>query len=125
MKAKWMAFSSSIFLAACALTPEQQAARAAEQKRAEQALQVHLAAQCDMETAELMEQQFNGAPITDEKEYQAFRLRYVEKVNDPMFQSCYKMAWQNYSARQELRRMRHYYDWHDRFYPWYRPFWGW
>ena len=45
---------AAALLAACATTPEQKAARAQAQKRYEQDLQVHLAAQCDQETAALL-----------------------------------------------------------------------
>lgn len=102
--------SLSLALAACALTPEQQAERRAKQIRAEQELQVKLAQQCDAETAELIHQQFNPPLSQTEKEEQAFKKRYSEKVNDPMFQACYKMAWQNYKAQQEIEEMRRYYD---------------
>ncbi|MDO5068769.1 hypothetical protein [Neisseria zoodegmatis] len=110
--------SAALSLAACAVTPEQRAAREAAQRKYEQDLQVSLAAQCDKETAELMREQFDAPPRSD-KEQKAFRLRYVDKVADPMFQACYKMAWQNYIARQELERLRYYDDWAD-FYPFRR-----
>ena len=42
----------NLSLTACALTPEQQAARIAAQQRQQQALQVHLASQCDADTAQ-------------------------------------------------------------------------
>ncbi len=120
---KILACAAVLALTACATTPEQKAERAAAQKRYEQNLQVALAGQCDQETAELMRRQFNPPESQTEKERQAFRLKYVDKVADPMFQACYKMAWQNYISQQRLREMRYYYDdWDDFYYPFRRPF---
>jgi len=111
---------AAALLAACATTPEQKAARAQAQKRYEQDLQVHLAAQCDQETAALIRRKFDeeGKPGVATAEQKAFRLKYIDKVSDPMFQACYKMAWQSYAAQVELedmRRYRYYDDW------WYGP----
>ncbi|MEG9475933.1 hypothetical protein QMO40_06185 [Mannheimia bovis] len=105
-----LTLSLSFILTACALTPEQQAERRAKQVRAEQDLQVQLAKQCDVEAAELMHQQFNPPLSQTEKEEAAFKKRYAEKVNDPMFQACYKMAWQNYKSQLELEEMRWNYE---------------
>lgn len=113
---------AALMLSACALTPEQQAARAAEQKRYEQDLQTALAAQCDADTAALMRRQFDGNTGSTQAEQQAFRLNYAEKVSDKMFQACYKLAWQNHIAQQRLQQIRYYdnEDW------WYGPRpWGW
>lgn len=96
-------------LTACALTPEQKAAQEAKRVRAEQALQVKLAAQCDREAAELLEQQFNPPLSQTEQEKQAFEKRYTEKMNHPMFQACYKMALENYKTQEELEYMRQRY----------------
>ena len=87
---------AAALLAACATTPEQKAARAQAQKRYEQDLQVNLAAQCDQETAALIRRKFDeeGKPGAATAEQKAFRLKYIDKVSDPMFQACYKMAWQ-------------------------------
>ncbi|ULJ65500.1 hypothetical protein [Wielerella bovis] len=111
---------ATLLLSACALTPEEQAQRAAEQKKFEENLQVALAEQCDKDTADLMREQFDQREYASEKEKQDFRLRYVEKINEPMFQSCYKMAWQNYLAQQRLHEIRnaYYHDWR-----WRSPFW--
>ena len=57
-----------LFLTACALTPAQKAAQEARRIKAQQALQVDLAKQCDAETAELMQQQFNPPIGQTEKE---------------------------------------------------------
>ncbi len=116
-------------LAACATTPEQKAERAAAQKRYEQNLQITLAAQCDKDTALLMQKQFEQAEqptALSSKEQQEFRLKYVDKVTDPMFQACYKMAWQNHIAQQKLREARYYHDYYDDWgwhRPFYHPFW--
>ena len=115
-----MVLAAVAMLSACALTPEEQAKRVAEQKKYEQNLQVSLAAQCDKETAELMREQFEQREYASEKAKQDFRLRYVEKINEPMFQACYKMAWQNHLSQQRLREIRNAYydDW-----GWRSPFW--
>ncbi len=118
--------AAALLLAACATTPEQKAANAAAQQKQEQELQVALAGQCDKETAMLMQRQFNPPDGQTEKQQQEFRLKYVDKVADPMFQACYKMAWQNYIAQQRLRQMRYYYDdWDDFYYPFRRPYRYW
>ena len=115
-----------LLTAACALTPEQQAQREATRQKREQALQVQLAAQCDKDTAELMRRQFEQPQFADEKERRTFRTRYLDKVSDPMFQACYKLAWENHIAQQRLRRIERYYDRYDDFYPpFYRPWWYW
>ncbi|MCK3655643.1 hypothetical protein A4G19_07730 [Pasteurellaceae bacterium Macca] len=112
---KWMnmplVISLALLLAGCALTPEQKAERAAKKLRAEQALQIQLAKQCDAETAELLHAQFNP-PLSPRsvQEQQAFEARYVEKVNNPVFQACYKLALDNYKAQEELRYMRLHYN---------------
>lgn len=99
-----------LFLAACAQTPEQQAEREAKRVRAEQEQQVKLARECDAETADLMHEKFNPPLNQTEKARKAFEKRYVKKVEDPMFQACYKMAWQNYKAQQEIEEMRRQYE---------------
>ncbi|MDO4878442.1 MAG: hypothetical protein Q3966_03995 [Neisseria sp.] len=113
-----------LVLSACALTPEQKAEREAAQQRYRQDLQVALAAQCDHETASLMRRHFDGETGGTEEEKRAFRLAYIDKVNDRMFQACYKMAWQSYTAQQRLNdlRMRDYSDWRYGWYPW-GPWW--
>lgn len=101
---------AALCLTGCLLTPEQQAEREAKRVRAEQELQVKLARQCDAETADLMHEKFNPPLNQTEKARKEFEKRYVKKVEDPMFQACYKMAWQNYKAQQEIEEMRRYYD---------------
>lgn len=103
-------------LTACTLSPAQKATWAEKRLRAEQSLQVNLAKQCDVETANLMAEQFNlplsrtDLLLRTDKEQKQFEQRYVEKVNNPMFQACYKLAWQNYKAQEEIRQMRYDYD---------------
>lgn len=114
-------------LAACATTSEQKAARERAQKRYEQNLQVSLAAECDPETAKLMRKQFEQAEQvgTPSAEQKAFRLKYIDKVSDPMFQACYKMAWQNYISQQQLREARYYRYYDEWGFPFYRPYYWW
>lgn len=114
MKKFLIVFSILTLLTACALTPEQQRAREEAQIRQQQALQVALAKQCDEETAYLMKRQFDQDIGLTEKDQKAFKAEYTKRVNDPMFQSCYKLALQNYMAQQQIRQMeierQFYYD---------------
>ena len=57
----------NLSLTACTLTPEQQAARASARQRAQQALQVHLASQCDADTAALMREQYEQRSYPSEQ----------------------------------------------------------
>ena len=120
-------FGAVALLAACATTPEQKAARAQAQKRYEQDLQVNLAGQCDQETAALIRRKFEeeGKPGAATAEQKAFRLKYIDKVSDPMFQACYKMAWQNYISQEQLRESRYYHYYDDWGYPFGRYPWWW
>lgn len=103
-----------LLLTACMLTPEQKAEREAKRLRAEQALQVKLAKQCDLETAELMFEQFNP-PLTarSSEEERQFQQRYAEKVNHPLFQACYQLAWQHFQKQQALEELRIQYEFED------------
>ncbi|TLU75995.1 hypothetical protein [Mannheimia varigena] len=120
-----LTLSLSFILTACALTPEQQAERRAKQVRAEQDLQVQLAKQCDIEAAELMHQQFNPPLSQTKKEEAVFKKRYAEKVNDPMFQACYKMAWQNYKSQLEIEEIRWNYERDHRYRGWHYCYYCW
>lgn len=120
---KYAVLAAAVLLSACALTPQQQAEREAARIRARQNLQVGLAAQCDPETARLMRRQFDGDTGSGEKERQAFRLAYLDRVNDKMFQACYKMAWQNHISQIRLQRARDFYD--DWYSPLRYPWWYW
>lgn len=90
-----------LWLGACALSPEQQAARLAAQADAQRQLELALAARCDGETARLMalqQQQWAGASDAD-------RAAYAERVANPVFQSCLQMARDNYRYEQQLREL--------------------
>lgn len=107
---KYIAFIP-LFLTACSLSPEQQISREAKQRKAEQALQVRLAKQCDVETAELMAEQFSPPLSRTPAQQKAFEQRYTEKVNHPVFQACYKLALEHYKIQEELEYLRYsYYD---------------
>lgn len=123
---KQLIFCLPILLAACAITPEQKAQLIQEQKRQAQNLQIYLATQCDLETAELMREQFEQKNHLSQEDRQNFRLRYIEKINDPLFQACYKMAGQNYMTQQRLYHLQNYYEHQYLRYtnPFYRP-WFW
>lgn len=100
-------------LAGCALSPEEQRAMEQEKVRKQQALQVSLAKQCDEETAYLMKRQFDQDIGLTAQQQKAFKEEYTKKVNDPMFQACYKLALQNYMAEQQIRQMeieRQFYE---------------
>lgn len=114
----------ALVLSACALTPEQQLAREHQRKLFEQNLQISLAAQCDAATAEIMKQHFQQPLHWGEDEKKAFELKYIAKVSEPMFQACYKMAWQNHVSQQRLRQMHDWYEWQAR---WHRLpyYYGW
>ncbi|WP_150538892.1 hypothetical protein [Actinobacillus vicugnae] len=110
----------SMLVSACSLTPQQQAERQARQIKAHQALSIELAKQCDVETAELMTQLYN--PPVDQTDQQKAQLakRYQKKVNDPLFQACNKLAWDNYKHQAELEQIQRYYDFDRiRFHPWH------
>ena len=96
-----------------ALSPEEQRAMEQEKIRKQQALQVSLAKQCDEETAYLMKRQFDQDIGLTAQQQKAFKEEYTKKVNDPMFQACYKLALQNYMAEQQIRQMeieRQFYE---------------
>lgn len=116
-----LALSLIFTITGCALTPEQQAQQEARRVKAAQDLQVTLAKQCDAETANLMYEQFNPPLSQTAKEEAVFKKRYMQKVNDPMFQACYKMALENYKAQTALEEMRYRYYYDDRpfFGPWH------
>lgn len=112
-------------LAGCAVTPEQKARRAAEQERYEQQLQVALAAQCDKETAEMMARQFRGDIGATEKERKDFRLKYIDKTSDKLFQSCYRLAWENHINQRRLEQVERWRGCCDGWYWGPRPYWWW
>lgn len=107
----------AIALSGCTLTPQQKLQREAEKIKAQQLLSIELAKQCDAETADLMAQKLNP-PINQTVEEKAKLDRaYAEKIQNPVFQACHKMAWENYKAQSEIEEMRQYYRFE-------RPYWG-
>lgn len=98
-------------LAACA-TPEQkasrQAERAAAEKAAQQKLQLDLAAQCDTRTAELMQQQMQNPTFLSDPANAKLAEEYRQRVNLPIFQSCYKLAWNNYINKIKLQQAQNW-----------------
>lgn len=113
MKQFMLLLMSISVLASCALSPEEQRAREEAKVRQQQALQVSLAKQCDEETAYLMKRHFDQDIGLTEKQQKEFKAEYTKKVNDPMFQACYKLALQNYMAEQQIRQMeieRQFYE---------------
>lgn len=110
----------SLLISACALTPQQQAVQQAQQLKAQQTLSLELAQQCDVEAADLMAQLYSPPLRQTEQEKAIFAKRYQKKVNDPLFQSCYKLAWENYKHQVELEHMQRHYDVErSYFYPWH------
>ena len=67
-------------------------------------LQVSLAEQCDP-AAKLMAQLPTTGNMTAAQKA-AFDKSYEAKVNSPVFQSCYKMAWQTYQEQNQLNLER-------------------
>lgn len=114
---KFCLLVAAIGLIGCSLSPEQQAARESKRVKKAQNLQIQLAKQCDAETADLIEQKFNPPLSQTEAERQDFEKRYVEKVENPVFQACYKLALENYKVTEELEYWRSRYE--D-----YPPRWG-
>lgn len=94
-------------LAACA-TPEQKAAQAAKVRAAQQQLATDLAAQCDPQAAELMRQQQADANFFTQKETAQAAQAYRDKISSPLFQSCYKLAWDNYLNQMRLQQIRNW-----------------
>ena len=107
---KIAALISVLTLSSCVLTPEQQAMRDAKRIRSEQQLQVQLAKQCDAVAAELMYEHFNPPLYRTPEAQKAFEHYYVEKMSNPVFQNCYKLALENYKAQEELKYRRTIYD---------------
>lgn len=87
---------------ACAVTPAEKAAEA--KARAEQMLatQVSLASQCSPQAANLM-QEMPQANSLSPSEKKIFEAKYVSAVNNPVFQACYKMAWENYREENAMQ----------------------
>ena len=107
----------SLALTGCALTPAQKAQREAEKIKAQQLLSIELAKQCDTETASLIEQKLNPPISQTAEEKKKLDKSYAEKIQNPIFQACHKMAWDSYKAQAEVEEMQQYYRFE-------RPYWG-
>lgn len=107
----------SLALTGCALTPAQKAQREAEKIKAQQLLSIELAKQCDAETASLMEQKLNPPVSQTAEEKEKLDKAYAEKIQNPIFQACHKIAWDSYKAQSEVEEMQQYYRFE-------RPYWG-
>lgn len=103
-----------LIITGCALTPEQQAAREVKRIQAQQAAQVQLAKQCDLETAQVMEEYFQQKDLLTGEVLASLEQRYLAKVDHPIFQACYKLALENEKTKRALDEMRYEY--------WDRPF---
>ncbi|MBP6562735.1 MAG: hypothetical protein KA214_04585 [Neisseriaceae bacterium] len=114
-----------------ALSPAQQAERQARYAESLRQLQVSLARQCDPIAADLMQRQPEVKTFGSPADQKAFDAQYQERVDNPVFQACYKLALQTYRQQQALAdaeaRERHrdfMYDSHRMFhrgpYPYYR-----
>ena len=122
-------------LTACATSPEEQARREAERQKAQRALEIDLANQCDPQVADLMKQMDNikeQGEETNTEQFSQLNQQYKEKINEPLFYNCYKLAWENYLNQRRLEayeQRAYYYDsdiwlwghWHDPFYYHHRP----
>lgn len=97
----------SMGLAAC-MTPEQKVAYAKAQQEAHDRLVIKLAKQCDARTAQLMQQQMQNPLFLSDPEQAKQAEEYQKSVNSPLFQSCYKLAWENYLNETRLQEIR---DW--------------
>lgn len=100
----FMAGVLALGLSACA-TPEQKAAEAEAERLAQQKLTIDLAAQCDAKTAELMRQQMQNPAFFTDSRLAKTAEEYHQKVSDPLFQSCYKLAWDNYLNQMRLQQV--------------------
>ncbi len=89
-------------LTACALTPAQKEAQAKEQAQKMLDTQVTLAAQCSPQAAELMKEMPNASQLTQAQQKQ-FEAKYKAAVDNPIFQSCYNMAWKGYQEQNEMQ----------------------
>lgn len=89
-------------VAACAVTPAEKSAEA--KARAEQMLQtqVSLASQCSPQAASLM-QEMPQANSLSPAEKKVFEAKYLSAVNNPVFQACYKMAWEDYREENAMQ----------------------
>ncbi|MDO5687313.1 MAG: hypothetical protein Q4G42_08045 [Neisseria sp.] len=108
-------------LCACALTPEQQAARAAAEARQQRALEIHLTAQCDTRAADLMQQADSAQAVGDTAALEKIMSDYRRQIDHPQFRNCHRLAWENYyhqrridalERREAMRDMNEWMMWH-------------
>ncbi|WP_066569380.1 hypothetical protein [Snodgrassella sp. CFCC 13594] len=98
---------TALILSGC-VTPEQKAAQAARARAAQQQLALDLAAQCDPQAADLMRQQQTDAGFFTQPATAKAANAYRDKVSSPLFQSCYKLAWDNYLNQMRLQQIRNW-----------------
>lgn len=97
------AITLAVMLSGClALTPEQKAERQARYAESLRQLQISLARQCDPIAADLMQRQPEVKAFGSPAEQKDFDRQYSERVDDPVFQACYKLALQTYQQQQAL-----------------------
>ncbi|MBR6026469.1 MAG: hypothetical protein IK065_02595 [Neisseriaceae bacterium] len=120
---------ATFILSACAITPEQRAAREEAQRRAARALEINLAEQCDPDVASVMRQidelkdsssNMQDMLVAENKKLYELNQRYQEEINKPLFKNCYRMAWENYINQRRLEaaeRRADYYE--DRIHFWH------
>lgn len=111
-KSLWILGVGCVCLLAACATPEERAARkaaeAARVRAEQQQLSLSLAAQCDPQTADLMRAQMTDPEFFTNKDNNKQAELYREKISSPLFQSCYKLAWDNYLNQTRLQQLR---DW--------------
>jgi len=69
----------------------------------------HKAQECDADTAALMREQYEQRSYPSAQVKRDFEQRYQAKINNTMFQACYKMAWQNYLAQRRVESIETIY----------------
>ena len=136
MKKSLFLLSLLWFLASCALSPEEQAARQAEQEKAQRLLEIQLAGQCNPEVAETMRSLDAARKAQNDEEVQRLSEVFQQQVSEPLFHNCYRIAWENYLAQRKLAQIEqherlHYslymsnsWHWHPPYYyhrPYFRP----
>ena len=93
-------------LSACAVTPEQRAQQQAQAQREQQVLAAALAEQCDPEAAALMRQQAADREFLTAAASAALAEQYRQKMSNPLFQSCYRLAWENHLNQARLQAVQ-------------------
>lgn len=119
---------TAALLAACAMTPGQRQAQQAAETQAQHHLHLALLAQCDPVAADLAS---SLADVAAGAEAVTRAQAYRQKVSDPVFQRCYRLAWENHLNQARLHAAEREAQWRDDrarfFYPMYfgcRGYWG-